>query len=114
MVENLILRIADQERRITIISQKTNNPVFDHYGTPVMTPKHDVSLNALAFNNLSTAPATAMVAAHKSAAVSRQTSYRESNNNSSLPSIQQTPIQSLGDKRGSLQEQVNYMRQRYR
>ena len=80
MVENLILRIADHERRLNLITQKSANLTYDHYGMPVMTPKHDVSLNALAFNNLSTAPATALVAAHTSAAVTRQ--------NSSLPQIQ--------------------------
>ena len=65
MVENLILRIADQERRLHSLNQRVNgqNPLtfYDHSGHAVAaTPRNDISLNALAFNNLTTAPVSSL------------------------------------------------------
>jgi len=59
MVENLILRIADQERRLNTITQKVGGVKFDHFGNSV-TPRNDTSLNSLAFNNLTTAPVNSL------------------------------------------------------
>ena len=59
VVENLVKRIADQERRLNKISQ--SGIVMEHYGRPSnssqeVTVRKKISPSALAFSNLTTSP----------------------------------------------------------
>ena len=60
MIENLVLRIADQERRINAMNNLNNKNEerlsFDHLGYPATPRNPPIKPNSLAFNNLTSPP----------------------------------------------------------
>ena len=120
MVENLILRIADQERRLNTMTQKVGNSTqLDQFGN-AMTPRHLPSSNSLAFNNLSSMPVANSL---------HSLTLNQNHKMSSLPNIYHASSKSMpgasnssirnmrgGDPQNiaqSLQEQMNHMRAKY-
>lgn len=109
MMENLIIRIADHERRLNSLSRTVHqtNVVYDHAGLAATTPRNDISLNALAFNNIPTAPVSTL---HALSLKEKKSSLPQIGSQLSF-NVRNTKVKTTGN---NLQDQVNYLKQKYR